>query len=131
MTYIFPAYGKMREPLAHVAMPQINEAIFEGLLLTTAHIIHTGALQLPLSYEDYLVHRLHAIIREEQLKFRQMLIPGTPASLTMSLIGSELRKQFAAITIGIEGFVEGKVTFLIPIALIPPSPTLTPPSLSP
>lgn len=131
MTYTFPAYRKMQDYLPHVTMPQIHEAIFEGLFLTTAHVIRTGALQLPLSYEIFLVHRLQAIIREEQLKFRQMLSPQTPADLVMSLRSSEIRKRFAAITIGVEGFVEGEVTFLIPLTLISPNTTPIPPPQSP
>ena len=126
-TFVFPPSDKISAPLEHVTMPQINEAIFEGLFIITAHVIRTRALNLLLSYDDFLAHRLHAIIREEQLKFRQMLTPGTPATLTMSLIGSELRKRFAAITIGVEGFAEGKVTFLIPLSLIPSETPLTPP----
>lgn len=121
VTFVFPPSNKVSVPLEHVTMPQINEAIFEGLFLITAHAIRTQALKLFGSYDNFLAHRLNAIIREEHLQFRKMLTPGIPASLTLSLIGAELRRQFAVITIGIEGFVEGKVTFLIPLALLPPN----------
>lgn len=131
LTFVFPPSDTISAPLEHITMPQINEAIFEGLFIITAHVIRTRALNLLLSYDDFLLHRLHAVIREEQLKFRQMLTPLAPACLTMSLLGSEIRKRFAAITIGIEGFVEGKVMFLIPLTLVSPDASLPPLSKSP
>ena len=119
VTFVFPHYEKMCDALPHVAIPQINEALFEGLFLVIAHVIRSGSLPISVSREDFRSHRLQAIIREETLRFRTMVLPDTPVELTFSLEGMELRKRFAALTVGIQGFVEGHILFLIPMELLP------------
>ena len=116
VTFVFPQYERTVEPLDHVSMSQMHEAILEGLYCCIGEAIKSGAMETPIEFESFQANKSRAIYFEEKFSFRKMLKANEPAELKFKVINVEekrLLKSFYAVTVKIDGFMRGEVTCLL------------------
>lgn len=116
-TFVFPEYDRTIEPLGHVSMAQIHEALLEAIYCVIQHAIETGPENFDATVDDYLNSRNLAIYKSEAINFKQMLQPGQSATLEVKLESVELSEsgRFRKAKVIFSGFIEGNSTCLLPV----------------
>jgi hypothetical protein len=116
VTFLFPPYERTIQPLEHVSMSQMHEAVLDGLYCTIGQAIKTRAIDTPIDFQMFQARRLDSIYFRENFSFRKMLKVNEPAELTFEVVHVEekrLRKKFYSIVIRIDGFLRGEVECLL------------------
>lgn len=116
ITFVFPPYERTIEPMDHVSMLQMHEAVLEGLFCSIGQAIKNGGFETPIDYEQFQGYKENAIYFRENFSFRKMLKPNEPANLTFKIVKVEekkLGKAFYSVTVKIDGFMRGEVECLL------------------
>lgn len=116
VTFVFPPYDRTIEPLDHVSMSQMHEAVLDGLYCSIGQAIKTGAIDTPIDFQMFQAKKLDSIYFRENFSFRKMLKANEPAELTFKVVNVEekkLRKTFYSVTVEVDGFMRGEVECLL------------------
>lgn len=116
ITFVFPPYERTLQPLDHVSMSQMHEALLDGLYCSIGQAIKDGTISKPIDFETFQKRKLDSIFYRESLTFRKMLTANEPSELTFKIIKVEEKKLvrlFSAVTVQIDGFMRGEVECLL------------------
>ena len=116
VTFVFPPYERTIQPLDHVSMSQMHEAVLDGLYCSIGQAIKNRAIDTPIDYQMFQAKKLDSIYFRENFSFRKMLESNEPAELTFKVVNVEekkLRKTFYSVTVQVDGFMRGEVECLL------------------
>ncbi len=116
VTFEFPPYDRTIEPLNHVSMSQMHEAILDGALCSIGQALKNKSVETDLGYQEFMNRRQDTIYYHENFSFRKMLKANEPAELTFQIVSVEekkLRRTFYSVTIKIIGFMRGEIEALL------------------
>jgi len=116
ITFKFPPYERTIQPLDHVSMSQMHEAVLDGLYCSIGQAIKNQAIDTPIDFQTFQENKLDSIYFRENFSFRRMLKANEPAELTFRVIKVEekkIRKTFYSITVQIDGFMRGEIECLL------------------
>ncbi|PIR48813.1 hypothetical protein COU80_03930 [Candidatus Peregrinibacteria bacterium CG10_big_fil_rev_8_21_14_0_10_55_24] len=115
--FIFAPYDRTVEPMGHVGMSQMHEALVEGLYCSIGHAIQSGSVETPIDFQTFLRTRLQALFMRENVQFRKMLRPQEEATLTFAVreVQTKMRGAYYAVTCVVEGFLRGEVECWLPM----------------
>ena len=116
VTFVFPPYERTIQPLDHVSMSQMHEAVLDGLYCSIGQAIKNRAIDTPIDYQMFQAKKLDSIYFRENFSFRKILKTNEPAELTFKIVNIEekkMRKTFYSVTVEVDGFMRGEVECLL------------------
>lgn len=116
VTFVFPPYERTIQPLDHVSMSQMHEAVLDGLYCSIGQAIKSRAIDTPIDYQMFQAKKLDSIYFHENFSFRRMLKANEPAELIFKVVNVEekkIRKTFYSVTVKVDGFMRGEVECLL------------------
>jgi hypothetical protein len=85
VTFVFPPYERTIQPLDHISMSQMHEAVLEGLYCSIGQVIKDHDIDTPIDFQMFQAKKLDTIYFRENFSFRKMLKANEPAELTSRL----------------------------------------------
>jgi len=116
VTFVFPPYERTIQPLDHVSMSQMHEAVLDGLYCSIGQAIKSRAIDTPIDFQMFQAKKLDSIYFRENFSFRRMLKSNEPAELTFKVVSVEekkIRKTFYSVMVEVDGFMRGEVECLL------------------
>ena len=116
VSFVFPPYERTIQPLDHVSMSQMHEAVLDGLYCSIGQAIKNRAIDTPIDFQTFQANKLDSIYFHENFSFRKMLKANEPAELTFKIVNVEekkMRKTFYSVTVQVDGFMRGEVECLL------------------
>src|SRR3989339_339872 len=78
VTFVFPPYERTIQPLDHVSMSQMHEAVLDGLYCSIGQAIKSRAIDTPIDFQMFQAKKLDSIYFRENFSFRRMLKSNEP-----------------------------------------------------
>ena len=116
VTFVFPPYERTIQPLDHVSMSQMHEAVLDGLLCSIGQAIKNRAIDTSIDFQMFQAKKSDSIYYRENFSFRRMLKSNEPAELTFKVVSVEekkIRKTFYSVMVEVDGFMRGEVECLL------------------
>ncbi|PJC53738.1 MAG: hypothetical protein CO029_01245, partial [Candidatus Magasanikbacteria bacterium CG_4_9_14_0_2_um_filter_41_10] len=116
VTFVFPPYERTIQPLDHVSMSQMHEAVLDGLYCSIGQAIKNRVIDTPIDFQMFQAKKLDSIYFRENFSFRRMLKSNEPAELIFKVVSVEekkIRKTFYSVTVEVDGFMRGEVECLL------------------
>ncbi len=116
ITFEFPPYDRTIEPLDHVSMSQMHEAVLDGALCAIGQVLKNQSIKTNLDYQEFMDRRQDIIYYRENFSFRKMLKANESTELIFQIVNVEekkLRRTFYSATIKIDGFMRGEIEALL------------------
>lgn len=117
ITFEFPVYERTINPLDHVSMSQMHEAVLEAAYCVIGDHIKNQKVELPIDFEKFKASKLDAIYAQESFTFKKMLKAGEPAELTCKVsrvMDVTYGREFHGVVLEFDGFMKGSATCLLP-----------------
>lgn len=135
LRYVFPPFTKTIHHLPHVSSDQMQLACLEGLYCTIGNALKQGTLKkIALDYPTFLANRHRVALLEERKQYRKELQSNEEATLAFFIEDygiKKLRREFYYVIVGVDGFIRGEYTCILPTDLTTPSLSQLSPSPSP